>query len=171
MVTCCSFRAPLRPGLHWRGGNRPKLHNFSYANNIAQVDVFRSTYHSVFTAVSQWLTLPSTLPTLLALVEYRSERESARSIYRVFTRCDKSTLAGSITSEVRVDMLLVSNTMQPTKLQTSLIDTHILESPVHSSPQVILHHEATQWLHWTTVGTALGIPDEQHRSPSSLLTI
>ncbi|EMP35019.1 hypothetical protein UY3_07827 [Chelonia mydas] len=42
---------------------------------------------------------PSTLPTLLPPVEYRSRQESAWwSIYRVFIRCDKSTLAGSVVS-------------------------------------------------------------------------
>ncbi|EMP25663.1 hypothetical protein UY3_17252 [Chelonia mydas] len=45
----------------------------------------------------------STPPTLLVPVEYRSRRENAwRSIYRVFTRCDKLTPAGSIAPEFHV---------------------------------------------------------------------
>ncbi|EMP32685.1 Dystrophin [Chelonia mydas] len=42
-------------------GNRSKLHNFSYVNNIAEVCVLRSTHHGVFTAVSQLLLLPRRL--------------------------------------------------------------------------------------------------------------
>ncbi|EMP26535.1 Bone morphogenetic protein receptor type-1A [Chelonia mydas] len=41
------------------GGNRSKLRNFM--NNVAEVDVLRSTYHGVFTMVSRLLLLPRRL--------------------------------------------------------------------------------------------------------------
>ncbi|EMP25230.1 Dedicator of cytokinesis protein 4 [Chelonia mydas] len=44
-----------------KGGNRSKLHNFSYVNNIAEVDILRSTYRGVFATVSRLLPLPSQL--------------------------------------------------------------------------------------------------------------
>ncbi|EMP39378.1 Regulator of G-protein signaling 22 [Chelonia mydas] len=35
------------------GGDRSKLHNFSYVNNVAEVDILRSTYHGVHPTLCQ----------------------------------------------------------------------------------------------------------------------
>ncbi|EMP39938.1 hypothetical protein UY3_02808 [Chelonia mydas] len=40
--------------LGW-GGPRSKLHNFSYVNNVAEVNILRVTYRGVLTAVSRLL--------------------------------------------------------------------------------------------------------------------
>uniref|UniRef100_A0A8C3T1Y7 Glycosyltransferase 1 domain containing 1 n=1 Tax=Chelydra serpentina TaxID=8475 RepID=A0A8C3T1Y7_CHESE len=41
--------------------NRSKLHNFSYENSVAEVDVLRAIYCCVFTVVGRLLTLPRRL--------------------------------------------------------------------------------------------------------------
>ncbi|EMP36796.1 hypothetical protein UY3_06007 [Chelonia mydas] len=40
------------------GGDQSRLCHFSYVNNVAEVDVLRSTHRSVFTVVSRKLPLP-----------------------------------------------------------------------------------------------------------------
>ncbi|EMP25002.1 Phosphatidylinositol-4-phosphate 3-kinase C2 domain-containing subunit gamma [Chelonia mydas] len=53
--------------LHYREGDRSNLLNFSYVNSIAEVNVLRSTYHSLFTEVCRWETLSPRFPLRFSL--------------------------------------------------------------------------------------------------------
>ncbi|EMP41691.1 hypothetical protein UY3_01086 [Chelonia mydas] len=99
-----SKNAPVATTRRAEWGEREMYHTNRWSSvkkrtkrSVPHLQIWNSVLNSDATTLDLPQCSREALPTLLTPVEYRSRRESARqSIYHVFTRCDKSTPAGSI---------------------------------------------------------------------------